>query len=526
MSWYTSLMDNKIINVFQERRQIDEAVAGLANTSSELELVQAVQRITQEHAPPLILPALCKHLNTSSSQLRGGLGRLAALLPQPETGALLRKEAGRRDNPTQARLTAALILEKFLQVEVSPGLMADLRDPEIIVRQSLQEALAEGRSNRHVLLEYVRQMRQESEDVAFLVLDLLGRQAEADQPRLLRLIAYDSRPAVAEAALTRLSALRDPAVAEQTAAALHALQSSLRPDLAQVAARTLRKLRLAGIHWQPTPPNDWWALITPCDFQGSQDLWFLHDGNESGGTLIGLRINRMAGIVETFGSEMVERQYLPPRQEVGEMVSISLAQGESAVFLEVPYAYARDCLGQALNSHWQAPTRALPEEFTLYNPYIFRHSADAISPQISDLLESGPELWAQAGSDLSQITETLLRHPAMTGWFLQDRRMYAILSPDAQPLTDLRAEELHNLVIDLAQSLGTEEDEQELTGQFRRALLAQAGWLHIAGDQSHARHAVYIAESLRHMPIGNHPLALRMFALGLRRLQERGRTPD
>ena len=145
--------------------------------------------------------------------------------------------------------------------------------------QSLQEAVEEARGNRPVLLEYVRQMRQENQDVAFLVLDLVGQLAEADQPELLRLIAYDSRTAVAEAALSRLSALRDPAVGAQSAAALHTLQSSLRPDLAQVAARNLRKLRLAGDRWEPIPADDWWTLITPSDFQGTQHLWFLRNGS-------------------------------------------------------------------------------------------------------------------------------------------------------------------------------------------------------------------------------------------------------
>ncbi len=186
-------MSEKIINSLQERRLIEEAVAGLADLSSEAAMVQEVQKIARDHAPSLVLPAIRKQLNTDSSQMRGGLGRLAALLAGPETVAMLRKEAGRRDNPTQSRLTAAMILERFLEVEISAGLMGDLRDPNLIVMQSLQEAVEEARGNRPVLLEYVRQMRQENQDVAFLVLDLVGQLEEADQPELLRLIAYDSR---------------------------------------------------------------------------------------------------------------------------------------------------------------------------------------------------------------------------------------------------------------------------------------------------------------------------------------------
>ena len=216
-------MSEKIINTFQERRRIDEAVAALADSSSEAELARAAQKIVQEHAAAMVLPALRKYLNAESGRLRGGLGRLAALLPRAEVVALLRKEAGSRENPTQTRVTAAMILERFLQVDVSAGLMGALNDPNLVVMQSLQEALEAGRADRRILLEYVRQMRQESRDVAFLVLDLLGQLAEVDRPELLRLIAYDRRAAVAEAAITRLGALRDPEVAGRGAAALHAL---------------------------------------------------------------------------------------------------------------------------------------------------------------------------------------------------------------------------------------------------------------------------------------------------------------
>ena len=527
-------MSEKIINSLQERRLIEEAVAGLADLSSEEAMVQEVQKIARDHAPSLVLPAIRKQLNTDSSQMRGGLGRLAALLAGPETVAMLRKEAGRRDNPTQSRLTAAMILERFLEVEISAGLMGDLRDPNLIVMQSLQEAVEEARGNRPVLLEYVRQMRQENQDVAFLVLDLVGQLAEADQPELLRLIAYDSRTAVAEAALGRLSALRDPAVGAQSAAALHTLQSSLRPDLAQVAARNLRKLRLAGVRWEPIPADDWWALISPCDFQGTQHLWFLRNGSGTDCILISLRINRRAGILEGFGSENVDRQHLPSRRQVGEMLSISMAPDESAVFLTIPYTYARQCLQHSLESHWRASSRTLSEEFTLYCPNIFQVSLEATSLQLSSLLASGPELRAQEHNDMSQVTMSLLGHPAMAGWVLSTGNKNVDIGESGgrsqgreqgrtglQPLASLPLEELGKL----AGSIVSEEAPQELAKQLRQALLAQAGWLHFAGHQSYARHAVYIAESLRHEPLHSHPLLLQMIALGFTQSQGKGGAP-
>ena len=77
----------------------------------------------------------------------------------------------------------------------------------------------------------------------------------------------------------------------------------------------------------------------------------------------------------------------------------------------------------------------------------------------------------------------------------------------------------------LAGSIVSEEAPQELAKQLRQALLAQAGWLHFAGHQSYARHAVYIAESLRHEPLHSHPLLLQMIALGFNQSQEKGGAP-
>ena len=527
-------MSNKIINSLQERRQVEEAVAGLADLSSEPAMMQEVQKIARDHAPSLVLPAIRRHLNTDSSQLRGGLGRLAAQLGGSETVAMLRKEAGRRDNPTQTRLTAAVILERFLQVEVSAGLMGDLRDPNLMVMQSLQEAVEEGKANRQVLLEYVRQMRQENQDVAFLVLSLIDQLAEEDQPELLRLIAYDSRTAVAEAALGQLSGLRDSAIGVHSADALHTLQSSLRPELAQAAARNLRKLRLAGVRWESVPADDWWALISPCDYQGTQHLWFLGTDGGTDCKLVGLRINRIAGILEGFGSENVDGQHLPPRRQIGEMLSISLAPGESAVFLSIPYTYGRQCLQHSLESHWRASSRTLPEEFTLYCPYLFRHSLEPISPQLSSLLASGPELWAQEENSLPQVTMSLLGHPAMANWVLSTGNMSEDISEPGgriqdsergrtglQPLAGLPMEELEKL----AGTVVSEEVPQELSEQLRQALLAQAGWLHYAGHQSFARHAVFVAESLNHKQLHSHPLLLQMIALGFIQSQDEGGAP-
>ena len=523
-AWYTSCMGNRIIHSLPQRRVVEEAVAGLADTDSEAAMAHEVERIVREYAAELVLLAVRKHLGTGSSQMRGGLGRLAALLGGAETAAMLRKEAGRRDNSTQTRLNAAMILEKFLGIEVSAGLMGDLRDPNLVVMQSLQDAVTEARSNRHVLLEYVRQMRLENQDIAYLVLDLIGQLSEADRPELLRLIAYDSRGGVAEAALDNLGALRGSEVGRQSAWALHTLQSTLGPELAQKAARNLRKLRMAGVRWEPEKTvDDWWALLSPSDMQGTQHLWFLSDGDEDGCRLVGLRINRAAGVFGAFGGEGVDRRQLPARRQVGERLSISVSPGERSIFVAVPYSYARHCLQESLEGQWQGSGRPLPEEFTLYCPFVFECEREPVSDAISSLPALGRALWEEKREELAKFSAALLEHPAMAGWVLpvgnadadtgEIRRQLAARRGDRTGLQSLAGLPLEALG-KLAASIVPEEVPQELGGQLRQALLAQGAWLHFAGDQIFAHYAAMVAESLLSVPLHGHPLLLQMVALG------------
>ena len=512
-------MSDKIINTFQARRQLNEELIGLSATQSEAELLSRVRAIAQTYEPLLILSTLSKFLDNSSSQVRGGLGRLATLLPYDETVTVLRKEAANRRNPTQTRITAAMILERFLQAELAPGLMSDLKDPETVVMQSLQEALAESHENHYILLEYVRQMRQENEQVAHQVMELLGQLNEADRPELLRLIAYDMRESVALAALERLGAIRQGDPAQTAARALYTLQQNLKPELAQVAERTLRKLRFLGVRFQPTALEGWRALITPGTLDGSQDLWFVRDGaNVSENVLIGLRINASAGVLDTFGSEALDPQYLPAQRSVGEMVSVTLTNGPPTVFLEVPVKYARWRLEQAVATHWrQSKPQPLPDDYTFYNPYLSLAEAAELPAELQTLFTSGPALWKKNRAQLDEIAATLLRHPAMAGWFFQNNRMLAA----ATHLSSTDELGVQKMIVSLKRELFTSRIEQALNVEIQAALLAQAGWLAISGHPQHAQHAVLLAEGFNHIAAAEHPLVEMMLEIGLLLLMKR-----
>jgi hypothetical protein len=511
-SCYNERMSDKLINTFHLRRKLNADIETLGATSTEAELQTQVRAIVEKYAADLILMVLRKFLDTSSSQLRGGLGRLAALLPYEEVTATLRHEAANRANPTQARLTAALILERFLQAEIPMALMSDLKDPEMVVMQSLQEALEEGNRNRYVLLDYVRQMRMESEEVAHMVLNLLEQLPPEERPGLLRLIAYDSRVGVAQSALDRLATLRQAPASTQAVEMLHTLQYNLSPKMAERAERSLRKLRFSGVTYQPPPIDGWRALMTPCNLGGDQDLWFLRTDQRLG-TLLGLRINVGLGILETFGSEEIELRYLPSARPIGEMISIAMTNGIPTVFLEVAVDYARWQLQQTLTKHWQqSPLRPLPDEYTLHNVLLFKYAPPKLDPALAALFASGPTLWEEWRPQLAEIAAEFIRHPAMGNWFFQEQPMKEALLRTASSSEPV---DLPGLVQPLMRQMFAEQEKTSLVERLQAALHAQAGWLAIAGHERTARNAIFLGESLHHIPLSRHPFIELLVEVGL-----------
>lgn len=106
-------MTNTIIN-FQQRRQLEDALAALSNVDNEPQLIEAARRIAHTFPADVITPALLRWLDTPDSQLRGGLGHLAALLPHEGITAALRSFAADRRHAPVARMTAMTIALRHL----------------------------------------------------------------------------------------------------------------------------------------------------------------------------------------------------------------------------------------------------------------------------------------------------------------------------------------------------------------------------------------------------------------------------
>lgn len=494
-------MSDRISSTFHQRREMEQAIAAMAQTDGESELLEAARAVASAWPAALILPALLKQLPTSSSQLRGGLARLATLLPADGCVAALRDYATNRANTPQGRATAAMILERFLNAPLPAALLSDLQGGNDAAEQSLIEAVEEGRRTPHVLLEYVTQMQQHGEEIAALVMQHLDRLPPQDRVELLRLIAQDRRPGPARAALLRLEALA--AAGKVTAAqALYTLRWALLGDGPELAERALRKLHFRGLGYTPPQPQGWQALLTPARPSGTAWLMLtqLPAGGRDDGAVFALEVGLGEGIRSMRVSEGLSAQKMPrPRGP---------APGAPIPFDEALWLVQR-LLGRG----------AAPAEFALYNARFFQF-APAPEAQIAALLDAPPaEPYTQ--DEAAPVVEALLRTSAMAEWLpalalVESRLVNSLLAGEGMSRAALARA--------ILQRLGGGDEIAQLNKSLRDGLLLQSLYLAYAGDGTVTPQQVQrLAHTVPLWTAETHLLLRQMIIRGLA-LRDQGRS--
>lgn len=513
-------MSDKIINTFQQRRELQNRLALLEDTQSESEMLQIVRAIAREFPSDLVLKSMLKALDTSNSQLRGGLAHLATMLPQEETIAVLRSAVADRGKSTQTRLNSVTVLERFLGEEVSPALLGDLENTDEIAFQSLCEAVEEGHRERHIFLEYVVQMREEDAEVAYIVMEQLGRLPVTDQLDMLRLIAQDDRDAVAFAALKRLEQLNPDDAGQELAKIIYLLQFTLPPDLSTHAERCARKLRFNGHGYKVPQPVRWRALIAPAEASGNQTIWFFQmpEADEDDAPFVSIVVNQATGILQTYGSDRMPLEDLPRQHEIGEMMTVPLDGGESIVFLESPFEYGRWLVHKSLEPHWlDEAWQPLFGEYSLYNDMLWQFGP----PQLSETLQSYfPAAASQGNSDLEpeptaealsvdeidDMAIELLQHPAMGGWVLHSYLFWNAIRSGFQVNDEDSADFLTQNV--LTEMMQWPEYELFVQGLVT-GLQCQAAWFDIAGMEKAAYQAHHLSDAFEDSSTAPNPFLYR-----------------
>lgn len=512
------MSDPRIIHSFQARRQMEEAISALGRTTTEAELIAQARDLFNNYPADWLASAVQRHLGEANSQLRGGLGHLCALLPPEIIAPLLRDVVANRQKSPIERMSALLILERYLGETVSSALMSDLAGNDDIAMQSLLEAIEEGRVNRHVLLEYVTQMQEHSVDVAFMVLSLLDRVAVDDRVEMLRLIAQDQRSQVARAALERLIALVDGDDSIHALRALHTLSFTLPLSLNEQAQRSLRKLRFTGRRYEPPSLDGWRALLSPADISGYFSLWIVRNASDhvrADGVLIGFTLALHQGVAQCSGVESMEAGQLPPPSIVGELTSITDDESAQRFLLETPVEVGRWLLQRALEAHWRRDERPdLPGEYKLYNDLIWQFGQPTLPDDYRSVFDVEPASGLEPPNmhALIEAADVLVAHPIMGAWVQWATNVWAMLSP-AQVTTPI--EQMGGLVDYILRELDAMPQRSQFIESMASALRVQALWFAIHGESQHMDSAVRLASAIHMLPTRQNPLLIGLLQQGL-----------
>ena len=490
----------KIITTLRLRREIEERIRELVDLESEDEISAQIAHIVAQG--DAAISTILANLETTDPHFRGALGLVASHLPRDEIAGALWQATRNESQPDQVRLTAMMILERFLDEPVDASALQGLRDPNQVVLQSLIEVTAESQRDRAILIEYVRGLAEQPEELALLVLDALDEIDPDDQIELLRMLVQDERAMIREEALAALGQHRSPAARRAIQSLLPTAPAELQPAL----ERTLRKLTLVGIPARPLPaPEDSWrALISAIDGRGNQSIWFLqeHPGT-SQCRFLSVLINDTLGLQEAFGGDEITGQHFPPPAPAGALHSIPLRDsGFQLNLLEADFDYGRRLVLDGLQTTFEQG-QSLPIEYRLLNDLLWGYSTDSLNAGFPDL-----EITLETVQELLPDTADLLDNPDFATWFLQSEVIdsYAAQLHAAYEDSHVAAVPIE-WIIEIATTVFDDAHTRTL---YADRLNAMSGWLLASGQEDAARLAAVAARAMDLVPPAEHPFLLRL----------------
>ena len=203
-------------------------------------------------------------------------------------------------------LTAAMILQRYLDVELDPALTQTLPDSSDVARQSATEALALAENEPLVMVEYAEQLLDESDEVVGTVIDVLDEHGGSEK----------GEPADGHRQLRWISGCRaHPAHpgCDSPSHSLHALlvlSHLVEPALRPAVERQVRKLQFAGVQSDTTTSLR--ALWSPVNAQGQSLLQVIryHPQSESA-DFLALVLHDELGIIHAEARMQMDPTELP-----------------------------------------------------------------------------------------------------------------------------------------------------------------------------------------------------------------------
>ena len=470
----------KIITKLRERRQIEAYFGQMLAAGSEHEFEQQAHMIAT--LGPQVIPTILDSLDRADAEMLAALGAVTTLLDRDQIITALTQKALQPHHSDRGRLNALTILERFLGEALGDDLLVGLSDPESVAISSLETVLAQAAANPIVLIEYIQGLDRVEPDVVLAVASSLQAMGSERTVEPLRMMAQDVRDEIAARALQLLGAMRIPQAAE----ALQTLVPIISPALRPMAERALRKLRFIGIQMDDLSPPDpnWRALVSPVDGLGRQSLWFiLEDRWSAQARFLNILIADRAGAVEAAGHAQVPTRILPLKQQVGHIHDIAMPNGSGTMLmLEISFDTGRHLLLEALaiNRETQIPVAGA---LRLWNPWIWKSGGTESLP--SRILPGhGPD-----DDTLFADSDKLLQHPAFATWTARTEGTFRA----AEQAMDQPGWKQEVWIKRLATELFTDPMVAEILSQ---RLETMSEWLLLADDETRARMALLVAESL------------------------------
>lgn len=201
--------------------------------------------------PETILDGVVNFLDDADFKTRNTLGQIVRRLDRQRAIEVLNAVILNSRRSSQARLSAATLLETYLETEVETSYLEDVGDQNEVILASLREALSARAQFPAVLVEYARQFAEIEPDQRARVHEVLRHLSETDACAVLAAMAQNPVDIVAEEALDHLGALPSAAAEGALYCLMHSLY--LHPQRQDRARMLWRRLRFSGGGHAPLP---------------------------------------------------------------------------------------------------------------------------------------------------------------------------------------------------------------------------------------------------------------------------------
>jgi len=455
------MSDEKVILGFGERLALENEVRALTDATSAFDLERRARELAQKGDK--VLNALLRHLDTHDAQMRGGLGLTAQHMDPMLIIPALRRVVISGQRSDDARVTAAMILQRYLDVELDPALTQTLPDSSEVARQSATEALALAEDEPMVMVEYADQLLDESDEVIGTVLDVLMDMENPKRAGLLMVIASYAGSAVVAHILPTLGTIRHP----DSLYALLVLSHLVEPALRSAVERQVRKLQFAGV--RPDTTTSLRVLWSPINAQGQSLLWVIrHHPQSADADFLALMLHDELGIIHAEARMQMDPNELPQPAPKGHVHGIHTAGSPYVLrMLELDPEQGRDMVDAAvvLLREQDIPW---PGELVVFGHWLW---GDKIRKHA---LAGTHTLPVPASSALAPDFQDLLKHPLFASWAWDVPDLQHLLQREDVSFAVEKRSDAHQAI---SERLVTWE-----AGNVARRLEQQALWLTLADE--------------------------------------------